>query len=100
MIVLICYFLRTCCVHVVSNHDLIKIVETHPQGTAITFLVEPVDCLEDIKELDDTLPVPEAGVLLEVELDELAERLGLVGVDDVAGKELVEPHLLLQILKV
>ena len=35
-----------------------------------------------------------------MELDELAQRLGLVGVDNILGEELVEAHLLLQILKV
>ncbi len=35
-----------------------------------------------------------------MELDELPERLGLVGVDDVPGEELMKADLLLQVLKV
>ena len=73
---------------------------THPKGTAIALLIEPVHSLEDLKELEDALQIAEDGVLLEVELDEFAQRLGLVGVDNILGEELVEAHLLLQILKV
>ena len=68
---------------------------THPKGTAIALLIEPVHSLEDLKELEDALQIAEDGVLLEVELDEFAQRLGLVGVDNILGEELVEAHLLL-----
>ena len=55
-------------------------MSSYPKSTFEPLLVEPIDGLEDLEELEHALPVRETRVLLEVGLDQLADRLGLLGV--------------------
>ena len=75
--------------------------KSYPQCAREDLLVEPVDPLpEHLEEPEHALPVPQAGMALEVLLDKLPQRLGLMGLEYDPGQEAMKPDLPLQVLKV
>ena len=73
---------------------------TYPESTAIAFLVESVDWLQDFKKFKHALKIAEDSVFLEVLLDKFPQGFWFVGVYHIFWKELVQSDFFFKILEI